>query len=49
MNEDLERFAPIGEKDCEGSCERDIVTTKTGVVIVCNKCDRIVMDKRESE
>jgi len=47
MSKDLEKFAPVGEKDCQGQCDRDVIITKQGPVIICNNCNRIVMDKRE--
>jgi hypothetical protein len=43
----LENFAPVGEKDCEMKCDRDVVMTKNGPVVVCYGCNRIVMDNRE--
>jgi hypothetical protein len=43
----LEDFAPVGEKDCEMKCDRDVVMTKDGPVIVCKGCMRIVMDNRK--
>jgi hypothetical protein len=43
----LEDFAPVGEKDCEMKCDRDVVMTKEGPVIVCKGCMRIVMDNRK--
>jgi hypothetical protein len=40
-------FAPAGTKECEMKCQRDIIRTKNGPVIVCHGCKRIVMDNRE--
>jgi hypothetical protein len=40
-------FAPEGTKECEMKCERDVVVTKQGPVIVCHACKRIVMDNRD--
>ncbi len=42
-------FAPIGTKDCEMKCERGVIMTKEGPVIVCHGCKRIVMDNRDSK
>lgn len=43
---DLSKFAPIGTKFCEGTCDRAPVKTKDGkVVIVCFGCKRIVMER----
>lgn len=44
---DLSKFAPVGTKDCESKCDRSVVMTKDGPVIICNGCNRIVMDNRE--
>lgn len=40
-------FAPVGQKDCQMKCERGIIMTKNGPVIVCHGCKRIVMDNRD--
>ena len=40
-------FAPVGTKDCEMKCERGVIMTKEGPVIVCHGCKRIVMDNRD--
>ena len=40
-------FAPVGQKDCQMKCERGIIMTKNGPVIVCHGCKRIVMDNRQ--
>lgn len=42
----LENFAPVNAKDCEMKCDRDVVMTKGGPVVVCYGCSRIVMDNR---
>jgi hypothetical protein len=41
-------FAAVGTKECEMKCQRDIIRTKTGPVIVCHSCKRIVIDNRET-
>ncbi len=40
-------FAPVGTKDCEMKCNRDVIMTREGSVIVCHGCMRIVMDNRD--
>lgn len=40
-------FSPVGVKDCEMKCDRDIIMTKDGPVIICKGCMRIVMDNRQ--
>lgn len=42
-------FAPVGTKDCEMKCAREVVMTKDGPVIICNGCKRIVMDNRNAK
>lgn len=44
---DLSKYTPVGKKDCQGMCDRKVVPTKDGVVIVCDGCNRIVMDNRD--
>lgn len=43
---DLSEFAPVNTKDCESQCDRAVVMTKEGPVVVCNFCKRIVIDNR---
>jgi len=43
---DLRNFAKVGEKHCESKCNRQVILTKEGAVIVCNGCNRILIDKR---
>jgi hypothetical protein len=40
-------FTPVGKKDCQGVCDREVVMTKDGPAIVCHGCKRIVMDNRK--
>lgn len=42
---DLEKFAPVGQKFCEGKCDRQIIKTENSVIIVCLGCNRRVMEK----
>jgi hypothetical protein len=44
---DLSIYAPVLTKDCQGRCDRKVVLTKEGPLIVCNGCSRIVMDNRK--
>lgn len=44
--EELDKYAALGTKFCEGNCERNVIMTETGPVIVCDGCSRIVMDNR---
>jgi hypothetical protein len=43
----LQSFAPVGTKDCEMKCDRDVLMTRTGPVVICKGCMRIVMDNRD--
>lgn len=45
----LEDFHPVGTKDCEMKCSREVIMTKEGPVIICNGCNRIVMDNRNDK
>ena len=40
----LNEFAPVGKKDCQGVCKRRPLRTKEGVKIICLGCKRIVME-----
>ncbi len=43
----IEDYAPAMTKDCEGMCDRKVVKTSDGPVIVCDGCKRVVMDNRK--
>ncbi len=43
----LENFAQQGTKFCEGKCNKQIIMTESGPVIICNGCKRIVIDNRK--
>lgn len=43
----LDFFAKVGEKNCEGKCQREVVVTKDGPLVICHGCYRIVMDNRK--
>ncbi len=47
-NQQFANYSPIGTKFCESKCDRKVIVTKDGPVIVCNGCMRIVMDNREN-
>lgn len=38
----IKDYAPQGTKDCQSACDREVVQTKVGPVIVCHYCQRIV-------
>jgi hypothetical protein len=43
----IKQYAPVGKKDCQGMCDREVLITKSGPIIICHGCERIVMDNRE--
>lgn len=43
---DLKDFLPIEKGDCKRQCERQVIKTKTGPIVVCFGCKRIIMDNR---
>lgn len=45
----LDEYVPVGEKDCENKCDRDVLMTKNGPVVVCHACKRVVMDNRNDK
>ena len=49
MGKDVSKYEPIGTKLCEGNCLRQVMMTDSGPVVVCNGCDRIVIDNRNRE
>ena len=48
MEEISKDYAPVGTKDCQGICDREVVITDGGPVVICHSCMRVVMDKREN-
>jgi hypothetical protein len=42
----LSEFAPVGKKQCESKCDRQVVMTEKGPVVACLACKRIVIDRR---
>jgi len=42
-----EGFSPLGERDCQMKCDREVRMTKEGPVIICHGCKRVVMDNRD--
>ena len=47
MKTKLDNFAKFGEKECQMKCDREVLMTKTGPIIICHGCERIVMDNRK--
>jgi hypothetical protein len=43
---DISEYTPVGKKDCQGICDRKILATNIGTIVICNGCYRIVMDNR---
>jgi hypothetical protein len=39
---DIREYAPPGTKDCESNCDREVIMTKKGPIIVCHFCKRVV-------
>jgi hypothetical protein len=44
---DIDKYAPVGTKHCEGICDTKILPTINGVVVICEGCKRIVVDRRK--
>lgn len=40
----IKDYAPQGTKDCESNCDREVIMTKGGPVIICHFCERIVRE-----
>lgn len=38
------KYAKVGEKFCEGVCDRKMIETKDGPMLVCDGCRRIIID-----
>lgn len=49
MEININEFAPVGTKACEGMCERQIVIIDRVPLVICTACNRIVVDNREKE
>jgi hypothetical protein len=45
---ELDKYSSEGTTFCEMKCDRKVLMTKNGPVIVCNGCLRIVIDNRNS-
>lgn len=43
----LNDYTPVGKKDCQGVCDREVIMVEGGPLIVCHGCERIVMDNRD--
>jgi hypothetical protein len=46
-NKSVREYAPQGTKDCESNCEREVIMTPKGPVIVCHFCERVVREIRK--
>lgn len=49
QEKNIKDFAPIMTRACQGVCDREVLMTKEGPVVVCNGCMRIVMDSRDKK
>lgn len=43
----LKTYSPVGTKSCKGICDRDVIVSERGPVVVCNACKRVVIDSRQ--
>ena len=41
-NKSVRNYAPQGTKDCQSNCNREVIKSKVGPVIVCHYCERII-------
>jgi len=46
---DISKYTPVGEKDCQGVCDREVLITNSGPIVICNGCKRVVMDNRDKK
>jgi hypothetical protein len=46
-NKSVREYAPQGTKDCESNCEREVIMTPKGPIIVCHFCERVVREIRK--
>lgn len=44
----FDNYSQFGTKFCEGKCDRKVIMTKNGPVVICDGCMRIVIDNRNS-
>lgn len=49
QEKNIKDFAPIMTRACQGVCDREVLMTKEGPVVVCNGCMRILMDNRDKK
>ena len=40
----IKEYSPQGTKDCQSNCDREVIMTPKGPVIVCHFCERIVRE-----
>ncbi len=43
-SKNTKNYAPQGIKDCESNCNREVIISPNGPVIVCHFCERIVRE-----
>ena len=49
QEKNIKDFASIMTRACQGVCDREVLMTKEGPVVVCNGCMRILMDNRDKK
>ena len=47
ISEKISEYTPIGKAFCEGKCDRKPIITEKGMVLVCDGCNRVVIDNRD--
>jgi hypothetical protein len=40
----ISEYSPQGTKDCKSNCDREVIISPKGPVIVCHFCERIVRE-----
>lgn len=48
LKDQFANYSPEGTAFCEMKCDRKVIITKEGPVIICDACMRIVMDNRNN-
>jgi hypothetical protein len=49
QEKNIKDFAPIMTRACQGVCDREVLMTKEGPVVVCNGCMKILIDNRDKK
>lgn len=44
---DIRDYVPEGTKDCEYNCDREVIMTAKGPIIVCHFCKRVVRELKK--